>query len=469
MREGQQRAIEQISFLMESRSYRAARRQLRELQFSTPATGEMLQRCEDAVRESEQKLREARRPGIPDERKAVLYLEALDRCADNSEARRELEQLPPGPPRRLRAEPDIERRVVRLTWEPAPDVGCSSVVVRTDGPVPPASAQGHHRHVVRRRGRWEDRDPLVGRPMWYAIYTERDGSGTLSEHAEVTAEPVLLAAEPQLTARPGNHEVKLTWTVPENALQVEIQREEIATGRLVRFPSADNGTTRRIDGNVRNEAQYRYTARAVYTYQVPGRPPAVRYSGEVTREVIPAAPPAPPGPVRARGYPPLPDMDLYLQKVKLEWPQTEQGEVRIVRSRVGHPMPASGVECAEDELGRYGQMVRGHEYIWMPGRDRVCYFTPVLVLNGRCYAGKARPYAVGPEVGDVRAEQAGTSVNVTWTWPDGVDEALVAWDDENEVANPVAAQLQTMVRRADSAANGSTTSPWVLSGGSLCR
>ena len=447
VREQQRQAIEQINLLMESRSYRAARRQLRSLPYSSHATREMLARCEDAVRASDQRLREARRPGLPDERRAVLYLEALDHCADNGEALRELSLLPPVPPRRLRVEEDTERRVVRLTWDPAPDAGCSSVVVRADGPEPPRSPLGQHRHVVVGRGLWEDDSPLIGRPMSYAVFTERNTGGTVSEHAAVTSEPVLLTAEPQVTARPGNREVELVWTLPENAATVEIQREELPGGRLVLLSAPEDGSTRRMDRNVRNEVRYRYTVRAVFTYQVPGRPPVERRSRAAEREVIPMAPPALPGPVFARGGPPPPYMDFYLHRVELSWPQVEQGEVKILRSVPGDQRPTLGQEFAAEELSRYVLVLREPIDIWMRESERTCYYTPVLAYNGRCYVGEARRYAIGPEVSDLRANHVGTSVAVTWDWPDGVGEALVAWDADTEPSDPVAAPLHTRVGR----------------------
>ena len=454
VREQQRQAIEQINLLMESRSYRAARRQLRGLPFSNQTTGEMLARCEEEVRASDQRLREARRPGLPDERRGVLYLEALEHCADNNEALRELSLLPPTPPRRLRVEADSERRVVRLTWDPAPDAGCSSVVVRADGPEPPRSALGQHRHVVAARGLWEDHSPLVGYPMSYAVFTERNTGGTVSEHAAATREPVLMTAEPQVTARPGNREVELAWILPENAVTVEIQREELPGGRPVLLSVPEDGSTRRMDRHVRNGVRYRYTVRAVFAYQTPGRPPTERRSRAVEREVIPMAPPALPGPVFARGGPPPPDMDLYLHRVELRWPPGEQGDVRILRSLPGDQLLTRGQEFAAEELNRYGLVLREPIDIWMRKRERVCYYTPVLAYNGRCYVGEARRYAIGPEVGDLRADHAGTSVAVTWNWPGGINEALVAWDAGVEPPNPVAAPLHTRVARLGAEATG---------------
>ncbi len=459
VRERQRQAIEQVSALMENRDYQAARGRLRGLPFSTQATREMLQRCENAVGESERKAVQARQPGLSRERRAALYLEALELCADHAEARRELDQLPPGPPRHLRAKADEDARIVRLAWEPSSDPGCSSVVIRVDAPEPPSSPHGHHRHVVRSGRTWDDRDPVSGRPMWYAVYTERDVSGRLSEEGALAEEPVLLTSAPRLTAQPGDGRVELAWTVPENAVRVEIRREEMATGDLVRFPAADHRAARQVDQDVRNGTCYRYTASAVYAYQVPGEPTAVRRSREVISEVVPAAPPPPPGPLRVTGYPPPPGIGLYQQRVQLDWPRGGPGEIRVVRTLPGQPVPTPGTNFPEAELGKYAEVLRGNDFRWMPYHPPVCYFTPVLLLNGRGYPGETRPYAVGPEVREIRAEHAGTSVIVTWTWPEDVDETLVSWDLENEVTDPVLAELRTTVRRIDGAASGECRIP----------
>ena len=452
VRDRQAKAIEQLSELLESRNYRTARRRIRQLPFSTPATSQLMRECERAISEADAKIREAAAPGVPDERRAALYLEALAICADSTKAQRELDRLPPSPPRGLLAQPDEQHRVVRLSWQEAPDEGCHSVVVRTDGPTSPGSPQGHPRRAVHTPGTWEDPAPLVGQPMWYAVYTVRDASGTLSKVAATTSEPVLLAVEPQLTARPGDNEVELTWTVPEHA-RVEIQREDVSAGSLVRLPPPTDGATRRIDGEVVNGQRYRYVARAVYQYEVPGGPIAVRHSKPVTQEIIPMAPPTLPGPLRVRGY--ATQFGFALQRVEFGWPPADLGEVRVLRSRPGQPVPESGAEILAAELGRYGELLSGSQYIWLSDHERACYFTPVLLLpGGRCYPGRPRPYAVGPEIDGLRAEQAGTSVRVTWNWPTNVEAALVTWNDECEVEDVAAARLNRMVWHAEGAASG---------------
>jgi hypothetical protein len=453
LREEQQVTIDQVAALMDDRSYRAARRLLRSHTIRHPSASRWLAECEAAVQAADQLCRDAVRPGVPNERKAVLYLEALACCGDCREAEQQLSRIPPSPPRRLRVNTDTEHRVVQLVWDPAPDPGCSSVIVRAEGVEPPASPSGQPRYVVRGGGTWVDPEPLIGIPMSYAVYTERDIGATVSETAAVTREPVLVTtAVLALQARPGDHEVELTWKLPENAIGVDIQREESPSGaNSFMLEAPEPGSSRKTDRNVRNGIRYRYTVRAVFLYPAPGGQQSKRRSRGEFCEVTPTPRPSAPGPVRARGYPPPPQIGLYRHKVELRWPQESRGGVKVVRTLPPAPPPTVGEEFPEGELSRYGLVIDPQDPtdIWFQDNLRLCYYTPVLILDGRCYAGEARRYAAGPDVDDLRAEYAGTSVYVTWGWPDGVDKVLVAWDEQEELHDPVAARLQDFVGRRD--------------------
>ena len=213
--------VDQVNALMEGRSYRAAARLLRGAAAGHPSAPGLLAQCEDAIAASGQRFAQAQAAGLRNAQRTQLYHEALQLCADNDDARRELSRIPPSPPGGLQAYPDPERGVVRLTWEAAPEPGCVSVVVRADGIRPPASASGPGRQVVHGQGAWEDTSPLIGLPMSYAVYTERDTGGAISERPAVTADPVLLAAEPVFTVVPRNRKVELSWELPPNATDVE--------------------------------------------------------------------------------------------------------------------------------------------------------------------------------------------------------------------------------------------------------
>lgn len=449
--------IGQATVLMGERRYHDALRTLRSLTAPPPSAVALIRRCEETVRESDRMCREARVPGIPDERRALLYTEALRLCADDSGARDGLARIPPPPPRRLRAEPDQARKVVRMTWDPAPGLDYSSVIFRADGPVPPAAPSGQHRlAAVHRRGEWEDTAPLVGLPMWYAVYTERDIATTLSRRGEVTAQAVLLTAEPQFTARPGEGHVALSWTLPDNAVGLEISRHVLGPDgaaipeTTVSLPLPGSGTRSVIDRNVRNGTTYRYTARARFGYQSQGGQYVERQSAGTAHDVTPTARPELPGPVQARGSLPPSGVGVYLYKVELRWPRTaEDGVVKVVRSvpdgasiLVGHDFPESALGSSHLVL----EPDQSDDLWWFKVLP-LCSYTPVLFLNGRCYSGSPRHFAMGPEVADLRAQASAASARVTWSWPDEADAAVVAWELDTEPFDPVAALSQERVAR----------------------
>lgn len=167
-----------------------------------------------------------------------------------------------------------------------------------------------------------------------------------------------------------------------------------------------------------------------------------------------------PGPVSAQAHPPR----MSIHEVELDSPPAEQGVVKIVCAGLNDRAPRPGAEFPEQEL-RFRTIGRGARDIWISEREWLRSYTLVLVLYGRCYVGECRRYARGPEVRDLRADHAGTSVRVTWTWPapapDGtqVSEALVAWHDGAGIGDPVNVATQQPVSRDPGAATGSYELP----------
>jgi hypothetical protein len=160
------------------------------------------------------------------------------------------------------------------------------------------------------------------------------------------------------------------------------------------------------------------------------------------------------GPLSAQGHPPRAFMGLYVHETELDWPHVGRGEVRVVCAGPGDRLLRAGTEFPEAELAEHRALSGGTPDTWFIDREWLRRYTLVLVLHGRCYVGETRCYARGPEVGDLHAEHAGTSVRITWDWPEGVDEALVAWDSAVEIADPVNASAQRYVPREPGAATG---------------
>jgi hypothetical protein len=132
LRVAQRELIRQVDPLMDARNYQAAARLLRGALLSQPSLAGHLQECEDAIRASDQRLRDARATGLSDEQRAEQYSAALRLCADNDEALSELSLISlspviPGPVSALGHPPRMSVHEVELDSPPA-DRGVVKIV-----------------------------------------------------------------------------------------------------------------------------------------------------------------------------------------------------------------------------------------------------------------------------------------------------------------------------------------------------
>jgi Double zinc ribbon len=442
-------AVSDIADLMRADRYRAALHRLRSLTVSLPTAEQQIRECEARIRQADEVFWTAERPGLSPEQRAELYLRTLRICADHDQASRRLDQLPPPPPTRLRVDVNEEFLNVQLFWLPPDSPECSSVVVRKEGLEAPISAvEMPGQHCVRLdQSAWVDPDPLIGGPVRYAVYTQR--RTVLSAQAAIAPTVVFLTRPPEFVTKSGDNEVELSWVLPPRASGAEIVREEPGTAAEPTYlMPTERRQTRLLDKNVRNGVRYRYTIRAQFAdpARVDGQP---RYSAAVVREATPSPPPEPPGRLYARGGPPPPRMPLYAHRVTLRWPVTGPDDIRIIRDSADSSL-RFGDDFAFEQLARYAPVLKGqpplHDH-WIHPDSDLCQYFPVLVQDDRCYVGHPRRYASGPEISGLTAEFLSTSVRVSWTWPATGDEALIAWDEEAELPDPVAAPLQARVAR----------------------
>ncbi len=443
-----------VEALMAGGNYQAALRELRDVTVRLPNFDQLLVRCEARVAEAQRICARAGGTGLSSEQRTALYLEALRMCADHDEAQRELAKTPPAPPRSLRVASDVALGRVRLSWPHTQEPGTSFIVMRAEGTAAPLGATSDHRQrrlASTTRTSWEDASPPVGTWVRYAVFSER--SGVVSAAAAIAAEPVFMAAEARVTAQPGDGRIELSWTRPANSSGVVISRTTAdAPYDPVVITPAD--ADRVIDTGVRNGVRYRYTLRVLYPGGSPGPADPPRQSEGVTCEVIPGAAPEPPGPPAVRVRPPPRGLHFYHRAVELRAAAPPEGEIRILRCET-RPTLKPGDGFPERDLGNYGHVVDGQP----PVTDRwlsellTCHYLPVLILREYCYAGHVRRLA-SSELRDLRMDQRGMTVRVTWTWPTGIDLVLVGWDTEAEPFDCAAAPRTARVSRGDGESAG---------------
>jgi hypothetical protein len=161
--------------------------------------------------------------------------------------------------------------------------------------------------------------------------------------------------------------------------------------------------------------------------------------------------------VQARGSSPPAGVRVYLYKVELRWQQTVgDGVVKVVRSVPDGASILVGHDFPESALGSSHLVLEPDQTddLWWFRELPLCSYTPVLFLNGRCYAGSPRHLAKGPEVTNLRAQASAASAMVTWSWPDEADAAVVAWEAGSEPFDPAAAPNQKRVARSSGQQTG---------------
>src|SRR5215470_10546060 len=445
-----------ITRLMNERRFVAAVQELEAAPDSLPRRAELLARAVDAVARARQQCEQAGRPGLTSAQPAQRYVEALRVCEDLQQARTELERIPPQPPTRLIATVSDPAAGVQLRWSASADPDVSYVVVRTSGGTPPQTPQVMPGQLVigtTTAMTFQDHRAaeLPGVPLRYAVFAER--ASTFS--APAIAEPVVVAAEATVDCRAGDRQVVLTWSLPGNAIRAQVTREQIGGSGPVVLDTAE--PDRLIDTDVGNGVRYRYTVRVAY----PDPDGGLVWSAGSSKDVAPIRPPAPPGPLTVTGS--RPELGFSRHRAQIRWPQPDRGSVKVFRQwgvgslREGDQWPQRRLDLED------GHILDGEPPvtdlwpvtdIWTEGDQTMCSYVPVLVLDGVGYVGAPRRYALAGEPADLHGEFVGDGVRLGWTWPDGVTEALVAYDPARQPVDPTAALGQLAVGRLGQAPTG---------------
>jgi hypothetical protein len=154
-------------------------------------------------------------------------------------------------------------------------------------------------------------------------------------------------------------------------------------------------------------------------------------------------------------------MPAYEHMVVLRWPRPDRGEIKILRAKPD-VMLRPGDDLTEAQFARNGYLIEGPP----PSSDtlfdaeRFLQYIPALAVDGHCYVGQPRRYLAGPEVKDLTADYVSDTVSLRWTWPELCDGALVAWDENGELPDPLAARSQARVSRNQDETTGRFDISW---------
>ena len=366
------------------------------------------------------------------------YEEALAACADFEPAQRAMAASPPPPPSKLQVSP--MGKGFRLTWSAAV-TGRNVVyrVLRKAGGMPLNAADGEALGEIRGTS-LDDASAKPGAAWYYAVFSFRGG---VPCHSPAGSGPHLRVAEVEdLELIAGNREVTLRWVVPPGCQRVEIWRRQgsppsrSGEGAPVSVTGGDAHDTGLTNGQI-----YGYLVIAVF--DDPASSGGERRSAGRTATAIPVAPPVAITDLKA---------SRNGKTVLLSWTAVPGALVQI-RQTSQLPDYNPGLILPVSQADRFGALVPGNSanaaQVALSGQGQT-FFVPLSVVSGTAVIGRAAAVTTLDSVGRLAARRAGAGLALTWDWPDGCDEVLVAWTHDSSPEDPLeSAAIRVRVTRRE--------------------
>lgn len=376
------------------------------------AVSERADQVGELVRGAEGALR-----GDRPEEAARALASAVEVAADDTVLADRLAEIAPAAPRSVSAR--VEGRGAVVTWQPSPSLagGVRYRVERVTGRG--AAARGT---PVGELAGTELVDPElpVGTDALYSVVAVRGGRAS---SAPVASDPVMLTPDvADLRLRSGRYSVTASWQAPEEAVRVEVLR---ACGAPPR--GACDGVAVSTDGSgfqdhtVEAGQEYFYRIRVVYLTSAG----LTRTSEGLVRRAAPG-----PGPLPVSGL----EVERREEATVVSWPPPPLGRVSVwVGPR--EPVWERGARLTEHDLAAFGTEVAeapgpvegGRLGVRVPVPPGTSHVLAVTVAGEERVAGAHCRVTEVPQVRDLRAQRFGSTVRLSWSWPEHAASALVVW------------------------------------------
>jgi hypothetical protein len=414
----QQEYIEQLRQMIDQHLFYGAQRYLATLPVSLAndvapyqqIIGETLARARELVKQ-------ARSPVANIDRKAELCLQALQICADATEARALLRTIPPAPPSNVQVK--VSGTVVSLSWNASLSRGVSYKIVRKSRSRPSSVTDGILLATITGRA-YDDAQPENGIPLFYAIFSAYDEIA--SAQPALLAHPVLLVRDvSNVTAFVDDHLVDLHWQLPEHVHDIVVVRTSGSSPKASHDGTRLSLTDKRrlVDRGVQNDQPYYYGIYCLYQnydYRLVSSP-------GVFTEATPETPPTA-----------ITDMDIQSERglsgyeVRLNWVSPAKGQVMVLKT-ARPPLLKTHDRISSDELTKHGTLLQGRANMLTdrlngPG---IVYYTPVVIFQNNAYIGAMHRHVCVEDVTYLEFENLGNALRLQWTWPGNCQEALVCF------------------------------------------
>jgi hypothetical protein len=358
---------------------------------------------------------ERRRSEGKSEEAIVRYREAIGICADYDAARKAMALIAPHPPKDLVVEP--QGSGFHLRWVGRDKTIDSYVVVRKARAAPNDIKDGVHTHSLTDTV-YTDRDVPEGVPWHYAVFSCRDG---VSSAGAARGGPCLRVAPVQkLSALSGAGEVKLTWSLPNGAVRVEVwRRQGSAPDRRGLGTQLSPAREHLHDTGLPNDLAQGYFI--VPVFEDPRRVGEMIYGPGTACQAIPTAPPAP-------------ILDLTYQRetggVRLNWtPPAGPAQVQIQQLNMA-PNLSVGTILTKAQADSLGTPVLaaspGSAQVRLPGVVET-WFVPLTVKATIAVVGKHVSIALVEGLHSLTVDHDSRDIHLSWKWPPGATRAAVCY------------------------------------------
>lgn len=395
-------------------------------EFGDAGTEDAKRRIESGTQRARDTFRvaEALRVAGKSEDAVEKYSEALAYCADYQPAMRALAACPPPSPSDLQV--TLGGDTAQLTWKTVRARGTVAYrVQRKASGVPNGPNDGTT--VCEVNGPpCHDTELPPGTAWHYSVFALRGG---VASTTAASSGPHLRVADPSdVMIEAGDKEVSLRWTRPPKCVAVEVWRETesppAGPGQGTRVATAGDSA---IDQGLLNGATYGYLIVACFTDPRDGH--GILRAPGVGLQATPVAPPPAVGDLLARRED---------RVVMLSWTPPSRGNVQIRQTREVLNV-TSGRIISLQNADRFGAPVpisgRGSAQATLEGQGRVL-FVPLTVIAQTAVVGTPVAVTTLDEVENLDAGRHGDTIHLTWTWPAGAVEALVAWRHDVFLTEP---------------------------------
>lgn len=371
-----------------------------------PQWTEYARRIEPDMAEAKRLLDEAMR-AMPVERAEALVDEALAKCVDYEPARAFKASLLPAPPSGLTAR--CERGEVVLTWNPSPSQLVRYIVVRSVGSRPLSTRDGNRMAAVGECA-WRDTDAPPARPLYYAVFTERNAM--TSQLVVVETAVTILPDVSDVQTEASDATITLSWRLPGKAHAVRVIRNDAHVPQSISDGQAFSlgQTSRFMDTGLINGRQYFYRVYCEYT----GLDGQILRSEGVGAYAIPALPPSVVPALTMRGVDGITNHTVYL-----DFAEPERGSLVIYRTTEAPPVLAGTTlpSTRYKEIFSFDchEVISKRDTLLSPGAYT---YTPVILFQQTAFVGKPQPYLYAPNVRSLKvADDPANGIQLRWRWP----------------------------------------------------